>query len=1011
MHGIVRDAAPVWSERPPAVNSHTFLRSLCKSGKRNRRRGPRSIAAILRRSKVRHDGAPTVVDSGESESDTTVYHKNNQPQFLSILSLNIRCFLHKVAELHHVIDKLQPHVIMIQETWLDQSVGHVKLADYHCISRRDRSLNQNRGGIVLYAKSHLKDIVHLMNSEVAERSWHMLKLDTGNVLIANWYRPPGSDDSHIHSFREELCNFMPMASSCIVAGDLNVHHKRWLRYSNADTSQGQLLQKICNDFDLQEQVRKPTRESYLLDLFLCNISGCKVTVEAKLSDHHCIFARVPLPIPEEKHTYRQIWKFKAAAWQNMKIELRRIDWTRLQNSSVDDAVKYFTDLLWYLCLKFIPSETIKVSKRSHPWLNERCKVAIEKKHSLQDTGRSQQATEECAVVLAEEYRKYKEQLKSKISKLGKNDKRWWQLNKELLNHKAKMSSIPPLRDEDGSWITDSKSKANLFASVWQAKCSLPSEGNESFHDNPELQLDSFIAIRSRQVFHELSHLNCNKATGPDKISAYILKELAEEIACPLAILARRILYEGVWPEVWRIHHLVPIFKRNSSYLAKNYRGVHLTSIVSKVVERCIGFPLIRHLQLHAFGENQWAFTKQRSARDLVALYVSKWIFSLCTGHKVGFFMADISGAFDRVFKNYMMAKLLQAGVGDCYLRFLDSYLEPRVGKVTCEGIVSDVFEIADTVFQGSVLGPALWNCFFADVSFAATEKGGEAALFADDLSIQHEFPASESNQRIFDNLKLSQEAVHKWGKRNRVSFDATKEQYVVIHFRHGEGDPFVLLGNHFDVKLHMDLAVQHVLNKNRPKITAMLRTRGQYGIKDMIMQYKTHIWGHAEYQNAAICHAAPSLLAQIDAMQRRYLHELHLTEEVAFLDHNFLPPRTRRDVAMLGLIHKRVLGTAHPAFAFLLPWSTASSVHCRHNKQLYSGRDKCIGNHALFHRSILGRADMYNRLSQRLVDIDNIKMFQSELTQIIRNRCERNIPTWQSTFDPSRFDIHCYDIV
>ena len=38
---------------------------------------------------------------------------------------------------------------------------------------------------------------------------------------------------------------MPMASSCIVAGDLNVHHKRWLRYSNGDTSQGQLLQRIA----------------------------------------------------------------------------------------------------------------------------------------------------------------------------------------------------------------------------------------------------------------------------------------------------------------------------------------------------------------------------------------------------------------------------------------------------------------------------------------------------------------------------------------------------------------------------------------------------------------------------------------------------------------------------------------------------------------------------------------------------------------------------------------------
>ena len=539
-------------------------------------------------------------------------------------------------------------------------------------------------------------------------------------------------------------------------------------------------------------------------------------------------------------------------------------------------------------------------------------------------------------MLAEEYQSYRADLKKKIASLTKNDKRWWQLNRELLNHKARVSSIPPLRDAEGKWITDSKLKANCFASVWQAKCVLPAEPEDPFFGGPHVHMESFIALRSRQVMHELTHIDCKKATGPDRISAVILRRLATVIAIPLTILARRILQEGVWPECWKLHHLVPIYKRHSAFLAKNYRGIHLTCQMAKIVERVISTPLVRHLQCNAFGNNQWAFTKGRSARDLIALCISNWILRICTGSKVGLFLGDIAGAFDRVYKNYLMSKLYRAGVGDIYLNFLNSYLEPRIGKVTVEGVMSDTFEIADTVFQGSVLGPALWNCFFADVSEAGCECGGEAELFADDLNIQHTFHVSVDNELIFDKLKESQAAVHRWGRRNRVTFEPSKEQFVIIHCRGGEGEPFTLLGNHFDPKLIMDLAIQHILHKNRPKITAMLRTRGLYSVRDMIIQYKTHIWGHSEYQNASICHVSPSLLLKLDAMQRSFLHGLHLTEETAFLDHNFLPPCTRRDIAILGLIHKRVIGLAHSSFEKLLPWRQHIPrwEMVTHNKQL-----------------------------------------------------------------------------
>ena len=47
------------------------------------------------------------------------------------------------------------------------------------------------------------------------------------------------------------------------------------------------------------------------------------------------------------------------------------------------------------------------------------------------------------------------------------------------------------------------------------------------------------------------------------------------------------------------------------------------------------------------------------------------------------------------------------------LQFLNAYLEPRIGYVTIEGALSEAFAIADSVFEGTVLGPSLWNTFFS----------------------------------------------------------------------------------------------------------------------------------------------------------------------------------------------------------------------------------------------------------------------------------------------------------
>ena len=75
-----------------------------------------------------------------------------------------------------------------------------------------------------------------------------------------------------------------------------------------------------------------------------------------------------------------------------------------------------------------------------------------------------------------------------------------------------------------------------------------------------------------------------------------------------------------------------------------------------------------------------------------------------------------------------------------------------------------------------------------------------------------------------------------------------------------------------------------------------------------------------ETQNGAIFHSAEYLVEKLDSAQRRFLHELDLDEATAFMEFNFAPPSLRRDIGILGLLQKRVLGKAHPVFQKLFPF-------------------------------------------------------------------------------------------
>ena len=153
------------------------------------------------------------------------------------------------------------------------------------ISRRDRNENENRGGIITFARHDVHNIVCIKKSANAERAWHYLHLDIGTVAVCNWYRPGASDIEDIASLQEELSNLKGEVVGIVIMGDCNIHHVRWLRYSNGNTAEGVLLKQICDDFNLKQLVDKPTRGLYLLDLVLTDMDDCKVQILHEIAEN------------------------------------------------------------------------------------------------------------------------------------------------------------------------------------------------------------------------------------------------------------------------------------------------------------------------------------------------------------------------------------------------------------------------------------------------------------------------------------------------------------------------------------------------------------------------------------------------------------------------------------------------------------------------------------------------------------------------------------------------------
>ena len=637
------------------------------------------------------------------------------------------------------------------------------------------------------------------------------------------------------------------------------------------------------------------------------------------------------------------------------------------------------DKLVELLDRFVPSKQICALKSSHPWLNDRCRNALARKRAASGTDAFLDARDECSRTLADEYNKYVSRMRARLGELSSSSHAWWRLSDSLMMKRTSASSIPPLKRTDGSWAINGQDKAELFAEVFAGKYELPeAELNEHtpFSIDFVAQQCGFLPIRVRQVRRTLKALNSRSATGPDGIGVQVLRECAEELALPIAILLRRIL-------VW----LVPIFKKKSRADASNYRDVHLTAQLSKVAERVLGVYSQRFSEkVRAYGKHQFAYSKKMGHRDALAYNIMSWLMALEDGGIIGFYGSDVSAAFDRVAADRLLQKLALHGLHQRLLAVISSWLAERRSSVVVEGSRSRPRPLANSVYQGTVWGPPLWNIHYSDVKTVIRHEGFSETVYADDLNAFKSFPRGSSPQMISAKLRQCQSSVHRWGRANQVLFDGSKESFHIIHRLHAVGEDFKLLGVVFDCKLSMHSAVRTTAVEAGWRLRSLLRVRRFHSLAAMVRMYKTHILSYIESGVAAYAHAAASVVAALDRVQDRFLREMGISKNDAAIRFKLLPLSVRRNIALLGVIHRAVLKEGplplHDFFPLAVgtarSGTTTRAQGARHNRQVLDFCDVHFRTD-MFRRSAFGYVSVYNALPQHVIDSVSVKCFQHKL--------------------------------
>lgn len=815
------------------------------------------------------------IESSPKSNDSTV----SVPSFL--LS-NVMSLSPKMDELRVAFNHANFDFACITETWLkDHIENHVVSIACYNIVRLDRKVT-GHGGVCMYVRDSVRyDVLSDLSDENFEVLWVKIRPDRlprgiPSVVIGTVYHPPSANDILIQNYLyESLSKIEGRFPDCgvILLGDFNKLN----------------LNRIKNAYGLKQIVPFPTRGNSKLDLVYTNLSAFyevpKKLPPFGMSDHDTIEVRplTRLAYPSNKLVLksRDLRLTKRLTMRKYLEEVQldqlvaTMDSCEKKTNILETVIKTGLDTL-------LPLKSKRVFANEPPWINNKLKSTIHQRQVALAQGdlAGFRRLRNCVNRLRKSCRsKY---YASKVEHLRKCDsRRWWNEVKSLGGMQSATRTEPTsfLKHIDLGPNSSLVDLANTINDTFLAPMNSFTPLSPSVPpDVPPVNLPS---VTEYCVFKKLASLSPHKASGPDNVPAWLLKENADILAPVVTDILNSSYSEGRLPSSWKHADITPIPKQTPVHnINKHLRPISLTPILSKLAEEFIVDQHVKPAVLAKVDPRQFGTVPGTSTTEALISMIHTWTKATDgNGATVRVVLFDFKKAFDLIDHHILIRKLQSYDISDAVIAWITDFLTSRKQRVKLgQDCFSEWGAVPAGVPQGTKLGPWLFTVMIDELDIPDSDLW----KYVDDTTTSETIGKNQTsniqttvdtlvNRAAADKFQLNEEKC----KELRICF-STKNNPTL--------DPIVIndqpievvtvakiLGLNVSCNLKWNGHIDSVIKKARKRLYSLSQLkRSGLGTTELIQFYCTCIRPIAEYACPVFHDSIPAYLVDVlEGVQKR----------------------------------------------------------------------------------------------------------------------------------------------
>ena len=778
----------------------------------------------------------------------------------------------RLSQIEAILHKNNFSIFCINESKLDDSKDPAcyKINGFNVLARHRTT---HGGGILVYIQDHIacRRLTEIENNtHTLEHIALEVFIQNKRIIVNSFYRPPNCDKTmfiqDLTSTLEKIHQNRPYLS--IAIGDLNMG-SQYCFFNSLNPKPFDFLGcKVFEDFHYTQIIDQATRyakESVsLIDLIFVNRFDMisKAVLFPQIADHAGVACSVeilckrPRPRVIVKHQFNDI---TSANWSQFKTYLS--EFKSDESWTTDFHCEALTNHIISGIDKFVPKISFKQKYADIPWSSAVVRRALLKKNKCYKVYRNvanqykllrpddhnyvsfstrvshvhekfKQASKKYKYESRRAKNQYFQNLKNIMSNPKIPAKKKFNLLKKL-SRTSKDTSIPPLL-ENGELVNDPQEQAEIFNKYFTGKSNVRNPNDEPPTLENFVTKDVFENLDTNHyelgpIIKSLKSSNHSPCGIPSRFIIDAHTSTGSTLAKMISELLNKVFHTGVYPKIWKLAHITPIFKAKQKSNKANYRPISILPTLSKVCESVIHKRLIDHLLTNQIiSKHQAAYIPNDSTAQQLINMIHQIKLAMSSNKIAHGVFLDVSAAFDAVWHAGLLKKLEQLNIKGDVLNLFSSYLSMRRAVTVIDGKQSTELPVNAGVPQGSRLGPLLFLVYMNDIVVNLESK---PYIFADDCTL---IASASSTFETTNILSRDLTRISNWAHIWKINFNPQKSKDMIFSKAQLLARPVIMdltiiervhLHKHLGVFLTSDLTwdkqIAHITKKVNLKLSIM----------------------------------------------------------------------------------------------------------------------------------------------------------------------------------------------